>query len=91
MTKAELVAKIAGKANLTQAQASNALNGFIEIVSDEIAENGSLALSGFGTFTAAERAARQGVNPRTKEIINIPATKTVKFKCAQALKNRLIG
>ncbi|MDR0549447.1 MAG: HU family DNA-binding protein [Deltaproteobacteria bacterium] len=89
MTKAELVAKIATENNLSQAQAAKTINCLIEVLSQEIAENGSQTLYGLGTFSKVTRAARSGVNPRTKEIINIPATNTVKFKCAPCLKKRL--
>ncbi|MDR2422313.1 MAG: HU family DNA-binding protein [Deltaproteobacteria bacterium] len=89
MTKAELVAKIAENANLTQSQASKALNCLIELATDEIAETGALTLAGLGSFAVVERAARSGFNPRTKEAIHIPATKSVKFKCSKPLKDRV--
>ncbi|MDR1871341.1 MAG: HU family DNA-binding protein [Deltaproteobacteria bacterium] len=87
MTKAELVAKIATEAKLTQAQSSRALNSLIESLASEIHDAGTMTLSGLGTFTVVSRAARSGVNPRTKEVINIPATNTVRFRCAKALKD----
>jgi DNA-binding protein HU-beta len=86
MTKAELVAKIAEEANLTQAQTTRAFNSLIGNIANEIKATGNLAIAGLGTFAVVSRAARPGINPRTKEAITIPATKTVKFKCAKALK-----
>jgi DNA-binding protein HU-beta len=87
MTKAELVAKIAEDAGLTQTQASKALNSLIDTLGFEVNTNGSLAIAGLGVFSVVTRSARPGINPRTKEPITIPATKNVKFKPAKALKD----
>ncbi|MDR1656190.1 MAG: HU family DNA-binding protein [Deltaproteobacteria bacterium] len=87
MTKAELVAKIAEESDLTQAQATKALNSLLATVVSEINESGSIALSGFGSFTKVTRAERAGFNPKTKEPLRIPSSNTVKFKCAKALKD----
>ncbi|MDR2141921.1 MAG: HU family DNA-binding protein [Deltaproteobacteria bacterium] len=89
MTKAELVAKIAKDANLTQAQAVKALNALLETAASELENNSAFALAGLGTFKVVDRAARSGVNPRTKEVITIPPTRNVKFTCARALKDRV--
>lgn len=87
MTKAELVAKIAEEADLTQVQATKALNTFIAVVSEEVKENTSISVAGLGSFTLVQRAARQGFNPKTKEPIQIAPSKTVKFRLAKALKD----
>ena len=75
MTKAELVVKIAEKANLTKANAERALNAFIGAVEDVLVKEGKLTLTGFGTFQVEKRKARVGRNPRTGKEIKIPATK----------------
>jgi DNA-binding protein HU-beta len=89
MTKAELVARIAEEAQITQTQANKALLSFIAAVSDEIKGAGSINISGLGTFSVSKRAARSGINPRTREPIKIPATNSVKFKCSKSLKDSL--
>lgn len=91
MTKAELVAKIAQDSQLTQAQAAKALNSLLSTIVDEIKESGSIALAGLGSFTLVNRAERAGFNPKTKEPLRIPPSKTVKFKCAKALKETVNG
>ncbi|MDR1164325.1 MAG: HU family DNA-binding protein [Deltaproteobacteria bacterium] len=91
MTKAELVAKIAEVANITQTQANKALQTIITAVSDEVKNDRSLNIAGLGTFSVSRRAARSGINPRTREAISIPASNSVKFKCSKALKDVVNG
>jgi DNA-binding protein HU-beta len=86
MTKAELVAKIAEDAQISQAQANKALASFISTVCKEIKDSGSISIAGLGSFNISKRAARTGINPRTRESIQIPASNSVRFKCAKALK-----
>ena len=87
MTKADLVSKIAEKANLTKANAERALNAFLEAVQDTLVKEGKLTLTGFGTFSVDKRQERKGRNPRTGEVIKIPATKVVKFRPGKILKD----
>jgi DNA-binding protein HU-beta len=89
MTKAELVAKLAEDTEMTQVQAARAFNGLIAILADEIKNAGSVSLTGLGSFTLVQRAARQGFNPKTKAPIQIPASKSVKFRLAKALKDSI--
>ncbi|MDR2353063.1 MAG: HU family DNA-binding protein [Deltaproteobacteria bacterium] len=89
MTKAELVARIAEEAHINQAQAGKALQSFIATVSEQVKDAGSINIAGLGTFAVSNRKARSGINPRTKEPIKIPASTTVRFKCAKALKESL--
>lgn len=91
MTKAELVAKLARDANVPQAAADRALNSFIATVSKAIAKGDRVALPGLGSFSLAERAAREGRNPQTGETIKIAACKVVKFSAATALKEAVNG
>ena len=80
MNKTELINAIAEKAGLTKVDAKNALDATIDAISGALAQNDKVALLGFGTFSITEKEARTGINPRTKENIEIPARKVVKFK-----------
>jgi DNA-binding protein HU-beta len=87
MTKAELIAAVAGEAQVRKVDAEKAINTLIRIVSTTLKKSGRLALAGFGTFSVAERKAREGRNPQTGKPIKIPATKVVKFKPGKQLKD----
>lgn len=87
MNKTELIAAMADNAELSKKDAEKALKAFIEVVTDELKKGEKVQLIGFGTFEVASREARTGINPKTKETINIPASKSPKFKAGQALKN----
>ena len=87
MNKVELVEKLAEKTGLTKKDAENAVKAFTGIVSDELANGGSVQLIGFGTFDVGTRAARTGRNPKTGETITIKASKAPKFKAGKALKD----
>ena len=80
MNKAELVSAMAAGADMTKADATKALNAFLDVVMDALKKGEKVTLVGFGTLSVAERAARTGINPATKETIEIPARKVVKFK-----------
>ncbi|NDW18877.1 HU family DNA-binding protein [Dysgonomonas sp. 216] len=85
MNKTELITAIAEKAGLSKADSKKALDAFIDSVSVELKKGGKVTLVGFGTYSVTEKAARKGVNPRTKAVINIPAKKVVKFKAGAEL------
>ncbi len=89
MTKAELVAKMAEKAEISKAVAERALKGFMEATQETLAAEGKLTLTGFGTFAVEERQARTGRNPRTGEEIQIPACKVIKFRPGKELKDAI--
>jgi DNA-binding protein HU-beta len=86
MNKSQLIKNIAASANLTQAQATAALQAFETSIIDELANGGEVALTGFGTFKVTERAARTGRNPKTGEALEIAASKVPSFKAGKALK-----
>ena len=86
MNKSQLIKNIAASANLTQAQATAALQAFETSIIDELANGGEVALTGFGTFKVTERAARTGRNPKTGESLEIAASKVPSFKAGKALK-----
>ncbi|MBP3461970.1 MAG: HU family DNA-binding protein [Tyzzerella sp.] len=86
MNRAELIAAMAKKADLTQKDAEKALKAFTEVVADELKKGDKIQLVGFGTFEVGERAAREGRNPQTGETIKIAASKSVSFKAGSELK-----
>lgn len=85
MNKSELVSAVAQKSGLTKVDAKKALDGVLEAISEELKNDGRVVLVGFGSFSVTERSARKGINPRTKEPIDIPAKKVVKFKAGSEL------
>ena len=89
MNKTELIAAVAEKAELSKKDAEKALKAFIDVVSDELKAGNKIQLVGFGTFEVAERAAREGRNPKTGEAMTIAASKTPKFKAGKALKDEV--
>lgn len=86
MNKSELVSAIAAASGLTKADSAKALDATIATITQCMKEGDKVTLVGFGTFSVAERAARQGINPATKEAIQIPAKKIVKFKPGSELE-----
>ena len=86
MNKTELVAAVAAKAELSKKDAEAAVNAVFDSVKDALAEGDKVSLIGFGTFSVKTRAARTGLNPRTKETIEIPESKVPAFKAGSALK-----
>ena len=89
MNKTELVAAMAEQTQLSKKDAEAALKAFIDVVSEEMKKGEKVQLVGFGTFEVTERAARDGINPRTKETIHIPASKAPKFKAMKSLKEKV--
>ena len=87
MNKTELIAAVAEKAELSKKDAEKAVKAFTDVVSEELVNGGKIQLVGFGTFEVYERAAREGRNPKSGEVMNIPASKTPKFKAGKALKD----
>jgi DNA-binding protein HU-beta len=87
MNKTELVAAVAAKAELSKKDAEAAVNAVFDSVKDALAEGDKVSLIGFGTFSVKTRAARTGLNPRTKETIEIPESKVPAFKAGSALKD----
>lgn len=85
MNKTDLVNEIAAKASLSKVDAKAALDAVLESISQALANEDKVQLLGFGTFAVTEKPARVGLNPRTKEKIQIPARKVVKFKPAAGL------
>lgn len=89
MNKAELIAKVADDAGVTKTQANAALDSFVEAVTKTLKGGGKVTLVGFGTFSVSKRAARNGRNPQTGEVIKIKARKVAKFKAGKELAAKL--
>ena len=89
MNKAELVAAIAEKSELSKKDSEKALKAFTDVVAEELKKGNKIQLVGFGTFEVASRAAREGRNPQTGETMKIAASKSPKFKAGKALKDEI--
>ena len=87
MNKTELVAAVAQKAELSKKDAEKAVAAVTAAITDALCAGDKVQLVGFGTFEVAERAAREGRNPKTGETMPIAASKTPKFKAGKALKD----
>jgi len=89
MNKAELVEEVAGKVGLTKKEAGNVIDAITSTITDSLAREEKVTLVGFGTFQVAKRKARRGVNPQTRESINIPAKKVPKFVPGKSLREKV--
>lgn len=80
MNKSELINAMAAESGLTKTDSKKALDAFMTAITKALKAGDKVSLVGFGTFSVSERAARQGINPSTKQSITIPAKKVAKFK-----------
>ena len=87
MNKTELVAIVAEKSGLTKKDAERVVSATFETITAELIKGDKVQISGFGIFEVKEREARVGRNPRTKEAIQIPASKAPTFKASKTLKD----
>ncbi len=87
MNKAELINAVAEKAGLSKKDTEAAITTAIDVIAETLSKDEKVQLVGFGSFEVKSRAARIGRNPRTKEQINIPASKIPVFKAGKALKD----
>ncbi len=89
MTKQEFIQKVGTKSGLSNRDAGKAVDAFLESITETLKSGDSVNFTGFGKFSAAARAARQGVNPRTGERVQIAATTVPKFSAGSQLKAAL--
>ena len=89
MNKTELIAAMAAKAELSKKDTEKALTAFVECVTEELTCGGKVQVVGFCTFETRERSARKGINPLTKEPIDIAASIAPAFKPGKALKDAM--
>jgi DNA-binding protein HU-beta len=87
MTKSDLVNVIAKKTGKTKSAASDIIDSILDAIKTALKKGDKVTLVGFGTFEIAKRAARSGVNPRTRQKIRIKASKAPRFKAGKALKD----
>lgn len=89
VNKKALVETVAEKLGMTKKDATVAVDTVFEEITNTLAQNGKVDISGFGKFEVAERPARMGINPATKEPLQIAASKAPKFKAAKAFKEAI--
>jgi DNA-binding protein HU-beta len=89
MNKTELIEKIADEANGSKNEAQKFFEAFTNVVESELKRGNQVQITGFGKFYVQQRDARQGINPQTKQRINIPASKVPKFTAGNALKDSI--
>ena len=87
MNKTDIIAAVAEKTGMTKKDAERVINATIETIEGGLVKGDKVQISGFGIFEVKAREARVGRNPRTKETIQIPATRLPAFKAAKALKD----
>jgi DNA-binding protein HU-beta len=89
LTKQDFIAEVARRSGLSNRDAGKAVDAFMESITDALKSGDQVNFTGFGKFSAAQRAARQGVNPRTGERVQIAATTVPKFTAGSQLKAAL--
>ena len=87
MNKTELISAVAEKSEVSKKDTEAVLNTAMDIIKETVASGDDVQLIGFGTFTIAERAEREGRNPQTGEVMKIKASKSPKFKPGKAFKD----
>ncbi|MGL5020532.1 MAG: HU family DNA-binding protein [Mycoplasmatales bacterium] len=89
MKKKDLIAAIAEATGLTKKDSEKAVEAFLETVKDEVKKGNKVSLLGFGNFEPKTNSARKGINPATKQPIDIKASNSVKFKVGKGFKDSL--
>ena len=89
MTKSDFVEAVADRMGSSKTDAQEAVDAVLDSIQSALVRGESVTLTGFGTFSAVQRKAREGVNPRTGEKIHIPAKMAPKFKAGKSLKDAL--
>jgi DNA-binding protein HU-beta len=87
VTKQELVDAVAENADLTKVSAARAIDAVFEAITGALAKGDTVSLLGFGSFKVRARAARKGLNPQTKQVIDIPASNAPAFTAGKKLKD----
>ena len=89
MNKTELIAEVAKKCGLSKKDADKSVNATFDTIAEALCGDDKVQLVGFGSFETKKREARTGRNPRTKEVVEIPATTVPVFKAGKALKDKV--
>lgn len=91
MTKSEFVDQVASKADASKKDAGEIVDAVLGVIEETLSRGGEVTFSGFGKFHVAERGAREGVNPRTGEKLQIAASKVPRFTAGSGLKKAVKG
>ncbi len=91
VSKSEFVDRVASKSGLSKRDAGRAVDAFLDSIQESLQQGEAVSFTGFGKFSAQQRGARQGVNPRTGEKVTIQAATVPKFSPGSGLKNALRG
>ncbi|MDR1675266.1 MAG: HU family DNA-binding protein [Tannerella sp.] len=89
MNKTDLISIVSAKAEISKTVGKKTVNALFDAIYEEIEKGGKVSVLGFGTFYVAQKAARKGINPATKAVIQIPARKVAKFKAGTELLRRV--
>ncbi|OYE00049.1 HU family DNA-binding protein [Nostoc sp. 'Peltigera membranacea cyanobiont' 232] len=89
MNKGELVDAVAAKTNVTKKQADEVISAFLSVVIEAVANGEKITLVGFGSFERRDRSEREGRNPKTQEVMTIPATKVPAFSAGKQFKEKV--
>ncbi|PDW02358.1 HU family DNA-binding protein [Candidatus Viridilinea mediisalina] len=89
MQKTDFIKAVAEKAGVSQKDTKLVVDSALEVITEQLAKGEKVTLTGFGTFEVRSRKAREGVNPQTRDKIQIPATKTPGFSASSTLKDRV--
>ena len=90
MNKGDIIDLVAADMDITKIEAGKAVDAVIHAIARGVSSDGKVTIAGFGAFQRKERAARTGINPTTKEPIQIAASRTCAFKPAPALREQLL-
>ncbi len=91
MKKAEFIQAVAEKAGLSKKDTQAVIDAALEVITEALKEGKQVSFIGFGTFSTVERAPRKAKVPNTDKVVEIPASKAVKFKVGKKLKEAVNG
>ena len=91
MKKADFIQAVAEKAGLSKKDSLKVVDAALEVIQNALVAGDSVSFIGFGTFGTADRAARKARVPGTKKVIDVPASKAVKFKVGKKLKEAVVA
>jgi DNA-binding protein HU-beta len=91
VSTSQLVDEVASRTGMSKSQAKQAVNAVVEALGEHLSSGNRIQISGLGTFDVRDRAARTATNPRTREKVQVPASKAVGFRPASALRGRVSG
>ena len=90
MTKSDLITALSERNDITKKDAERHLSAVLDIITESLASGERVQIVGFGSFEVRERAAREGVNPQTREKMTIAASKVPTFKAGRVLREAIV-